>query len=263
MHHAPITRQNFTHEYQTPAAPAAICATLQRLPNDIVGVAVSQPTPDGARIEVPGVVIRLKFCAVAGWTRVITSGKSCALWAWYKVLAILHPILNLRRADCAKDVAAEKPQAPKPAVSVWKVAREFMNDSQKSRYVVFAGKAVQQAKDCVFWDAEAFGKILERLYFAAQRMREGGHKGITRDTFFKKYVNLRGFRAHISSTQAQKYREDYVAIHNGKEILGRMHVTIGASHNEAGCMSVHFEYCTECQRIVIVRCGKHGRTYRS
>jgi hypothetical protein len=162
-----------------------------------------------------------------------------------------------------KDIFAEKPQPKKPAVSVWKVVTAFMDDSQKSQHLIFTRKAIQQAKDCVYWDAEAFSEILERLYFASQRMREGGHKGITRDTFFKKYVNLRGFRAHISSTQAQKYREDYVAIHNGKEILGRMHVTIGASHNEAGCMSVHFEYCTECQRIVIVRCGKHGRTYRS
>jgi len=92
-------------------------------------------------------------------------------------------------------------------------------------------------------------------------MREGGHEGVTRATFFTKYVNLRGFRAHISSTQANKYREDYVAVHNGKEILGRMHATIGARHNEAGCMSVHFEYCPDCERIVIVRCGKHGRTY--
>jgi hypothetical protein len=136
-----------------------------------------------------------------------------------------------------------------------------MDDPQKSRHVVFASKAIQQAKDCVYWDGEALREILERLYFAAQRMREGGHQGVTRATFFVKYVNLRGFRAHISNTQATKYREDYVAMHNGKEILGRMHVTIGARHNEAGCMSVHFEYCPDCERIIIVRCGKHGRTY--
>jgi len=263
MHHAPFIGKNFSHEYQTPAEPAVICATLQRLPNDIEGVAISQSEPGEARIEKLGVVIRLKFCAVAGWTRVITSGKSCALWAWYKVLAILHPILNFRRADCAKDISAEKHQAKKPAVSVWKVVSEFMDDPQKSRHVGFASKAIQQAKDCVYWDGEALRVILERLYFAAQRMREGGHKGITRDTFFKKYVNLRGFRAHISNTQATKFREDYVAEHNGKEILGRMHVTIGARHNEAGCMSIHFEFCPDCQRIIIIRCGKHGRTYHS
>ena len=262
MRLAPI-RKNLTHEYQTPAAPAAVCAALQRLSEAIPGVTVSQPAPDEARVEAAGVLIRVKLRVVAGWTLVATSFKTCAQWAWRKVMAILHPILQLRRTECTKEISLEKPQAKKPAVSVWKVVREFMDDSQKCRHVVFTGKAIQQAKDCVYWDAEAVGEILERLYFASQRMREGGHKGITRDTFFKKYVNLRGFRAHISSTQAQKYREDYVAIHNGKEILGRMHVTIGASHNEAGCMSVHFEYCPNCQRIIIVRCGKHGRTYRS
>ena len=260
MNHAPI-RKNFTHEYQTPEAPAAVCAALQRLSDAMPGVSISQPAPDEARIEAPGVLIRVKLRVVAGWTLVATSFKSCALWAWRKVMAILHPVLNFRRADCTKDVSAEKPQTKKPAVSVWKAVSAFMDDPQKSRHVVFASKAIQQAKDCVYWDGEALGEILERLYFAAQRMREGGHEGVTCATFFTKYVNLRGFRAHISSTQANKYREDYVAVHNGKEILGRMHVTIGARHNEAGCMSVHFEYCTECQRIIIVRCGKHGRTY--
>jgi len=260
MHHAPI-RKNFTHEYQTPEAPAAVCAALQRLSDAMPGVSISQPAPDEARIEAPGVLIRVKLRVVAGWTLVATSFKSCALWAWRKVMAILHPVLNFRRADCTKDVSAEKPQTKKPAVSVWKVVSEFMDDPQKSRHVVFASKAIQQAKDCVYWDGEALREILERLYFAAQRMREGGHQGVTRATFFVKYVNLRGFRAHISNTQATKYREDYVAMHNGKEILGRMHVTIGARHNEAGCMSVHFEYCPDCERIIIVRCGKHGRTY--
>ena len=260
MHHAPI-RKNFTHEYQTPATPAAVCAALQRLSDAIPGVSISHPTPDEARIEAPGVLIRVKLRVVAGWTLVATSFKSCAVWAWRKVMAILHPVLNFRRADCTKDVSAEKPQAKKPTVSVWKVVSEFMDDPQKSRHVVFASKAIQQAKDCVYWDGEALREILERLYFSAQRMREGGHEGVTRATFFTKYVNLRGFRAHISHTQTNKYREDYVAVHNGKEILGRMHVTIGARHNEAGCMSVHFEYCTDCERIIIVRCGKHGRTY--
>ena len=262
MNPAPI-RKNCTHEYQTPATPVAVCAALQRLSDAIPGVSISQPTPDEARIEAPGVLIRVKLRVVAGWTFVATSFKTCAQWAWRKVMAILHPILQLRRADCAKDISAEKPQTKKPAVSVWKVVSEFMDDPQKSEHLTFTRKAIQQAKDSVFRDGAAVGETLDRLYFAAQRMREGGHKGITRDTFFKKYVNLRGFRAHISSTQAQKYREDYVAIHNGKEILGRMHVTIGASHNEAGCMSIHFEFCPDCQRIIIVRCGKHGRTYRS
>lgn len=260
MHHTSI-RKNLTHEYQTPATPEAVCAALQRISEAIPGVNVSQPTPDEARVEGAGVLIRVKLRVATGCTFIATSFKTCAQWAWRKVMAILHPILQLRRADCAKDISAEKPQAKKPQVSVWKVVSEFMDDPQKSRHVVFASKAIQQAKDCVYWDGEALREILERLYFAAQRMREGGHQGVTRLTFFVKYVNLRGFRAHISHTQATKYREDYVAVHNGKEILGRMHVTIGTRHNEAGCMSVHFEYCPDCERIIIVRCGKHGRTY--
>jgi hypothetical protein len=254
-------RKNFTRDYQTSAAPAAVTAALQGLSDVIPGISVSQTAPDEARIEAPGFLIRVKLRIVAGWTFVTTSFKSCAQWAWRKIMQVLLPILEFRRAECPATPSREKAQPKKATVSVWKVAREFMNDSQKSRYVVFTSKAVQQAKDCVFWDAEGFGEILERLYFAAQRMREGGHLGVTRDTFFKKYVNLRGFRAHISHTQSTKYREDYVATHNGKEILGRMHVTVGSRHNEAGCMSVHFEYCPDCQRIVIVRCGKHGRTY--
>jgi len=262
MNPAPI-RKNFTHEYQTPATPAAVCAALQRLSDAIPGVSISQPAPDEARIEAPGVLIRVKLRVVAGWKFVATSFKTCAQWAWRKVMAILHPILQLRRADCAKDISAEKPQTKKPAVSVWKVVSEFMDDPQKSEHLTFTRKAIQQAKDSVFRDGAAVGETLERLYFAAQRMREGGHKGITRDTFFKKYVNLRGFRAHISNTQATKFREDYVAEHKSKEILGRMHVTIGARHNEAGCMSIHFEFCPDCQRIIIIRCGKHGRTYHS
>jgi hypothetical protein len=260
MHHTPI-RKNLTHEYQTPATLEAVCAALQRLSEAIPGVNVSQPAPDEARVEGAGVLIRVKLRVATGCTFIATSFKTCAQWAWRKVMAILHPILQLRRADCAKDISAEKPQAKKPQVSVWKVVSEFMDDPQKSRHVVFTSKAIQQAKDCVYWDGEALREILERLYFAAQRMREGGHQGVTRATFFVKYVNLRGFRAHISHTQATKYREDYVAVHNGKEILGRMHVTIGTRHNEAGCMSVHFEYCPDCERIIIVRCGKHGRTY--
>ena len=262
MHHAPV-RKNLTHEYQTPATPAAVCAALQRLSEAIPGVSISHPTPDEARIEAPGVLIRVKLRAAAGWTFVATSFKTCAQWAWRKVMAILHPILQLRRADCAKDFSADKPQAKKPAVSVWKVVSEFMDDAQKSRHVVFASKAIQQAKDCVYWDGEALREILERLYFAAQRMREGGHQGVTRATFFVKYVNLRGFRAHISHTQATKYREDYVAVHNGKEILGRMHVTIGARHNEADCLSIHWAYCPTRRLIIITRCGTHGRSARS
>lgn len=260
MHPAPV-RKNLTREYQTPSTPDDVCAALKRLPEAIPGVTIRQPTPDEARVEGPGVLILVKLRAAAGCTFVATSFKTCAQWAWRKVMAILHPILKLRRADCEKNISEEKPQVKKPTVSVWKVVSEFMDDSQKSRYVVFTSKAIQQAKDCVYWDGEALREILERLYFAAQRMREGGHQGVARTTFFVKYVNLRGFRPHISHTQATKYRDDYVAVHNGKEILGRMHVTIGARHNEAGCMSVHFEYCPECERIIIVRCGKHGRTY--
>ena len=262
MHLAPH-RKTHSSEYQTAAAPTVVCAALRRLSDAIPGLEVNQPAPDQARIEAPGLLIRVKMRVVAGWTLVAISFKECALWAWRKAMAVLHPILQLRRADCAPDTSAKETLSKKSPVSVWKVVNEFVDDQQKSRHVVFTSKAIQQAKDCVYWDGEALRDILERLYFAAQRMREGGHNGVTRATFFVKYVNLRGFRAHISHTQSTKFRDDYVAVHNGKEILGRMHVTIGSRHNEAGCMSVHFEYCQDCERIIITRCGKHGRTYHS
>ena len=60
MHYAPV-RKNLTHEYQPPATPEAVCAALQRLSEAIPGVTVSHPAPDEARVEGPGVLIRVKL----------------------------------------------------------------------------------------------------------------------------------------------------------------------------------------------------------
>lgn len=262
MHHLP-SRKNLTCEYHTPATPSQLLAALDGVGLVLPAATAASAAADVVRVEAPGFLITLRLRVVAGGTGIVMKFKACAKWAWEKLVNFIHARLPVR---CAKSVASAGPTksaARPPRLSVIEAVRLFRAEADNSQYVVFADKALRQAEDCVFWNGDAVLECLRRLVFASRRLRDGDHQGDSLRNFFVNVIGLRGYRPRISYSQLNMYREDYVAVHEDQEFLGHMHVTIGGANSDSGCMSIHWSYCAKRRQIVIVRCGRHGRTYRS
>lgn len=262
MCHLP-PRKNFTHEYQTDATPDQLIAALGGI-GQVLPAASSASTGDGeVRVEAPGFLITMRLRALAGGTRIVMRFKSCAKWAWMKLVNFINAKVRVRFAKENAPACVPVPNAKISRLSVPAAVNLFIREGDNNRLVVFSAKAMRQAEACVFWNGDAVLENLRRLVFAARRLRDGEQAGNGLRSFFVNVIGLRGYRPRISYSQLNRYREDYVATYDGEEFLGHMHVTIGGANSEAGCMSIHWAYCAKRHQIIILRCGKHGRTARN
>ncbi len=253
-------KKNHTRAYVTQQPMTQVLKAFDCIPSVLPNAVVRSASPCDLRIEAPGVLITVMLQAAQGGTRLITKFKSCAQSAWRKIMEFIHASIQVRSADANARVVFSAPSAPRTSRTVGEVVKSFMDET--SNPVVFAPKAIRQAEDCGFRHPEHVAHALHSLSVAAGILNTGVPLGVTLRDVYKLKAGLRGYRPRLSDTQLAAYRDDYVAVYDGEEFVGEMHVTIGVG-GEADCLSIHWAYCPQRRLIVITRCGKHGRSARS
>jgi hypothetical protein len=259
MHHS-ASRKNLALAYVTSRPLAQVLEALDEVPRVIPSAVVRFASPVEVRVEIPGSLVTFLVQANQDCTRLVAKFKSCARSAWRKIMEILHASVQVRRTDLNVGIVAAKPVATCPPRRVSDVVERFTQD--KATSVVFAPKALRQAKESGFRYPEHVEQALHRLTIATRLLNAGLSPGETMREVYVIRAGLRGYRPRLSDTQRTAYRDDYTAIYDGEEFVGEMHVTIGRG-GEADCLSIHWAYCRKRRLIIITRCCTHGRTARS
>lgn len=253
-------KKNHTRAYVTQQPMMQVIKAFDCVPSVLPNAVVRSASPYDLRIEAPGVLITVMLQAAQGGTRLITKFKSCAQSAWRKIMEFIHASIQVRSADANTRVVFSAPSAPRTSHTVGEVVISFMHEASKP--IAFAPKAIRQAEDCGFRHPGHVAQTLHSLAVAAGILNAGVPSGVMLRDVYKLKAGLRGYRPRLSDTQLTAYRDDYVAIYDGEEFVGEMHVTIGVG-GVADCFSIHWAYCPKRRVIVITRCGTHGRSARS
>lgn len=250
--------------YFTPVSADVVQEALCHAPERIADSSICLCEPDCYRIDRPGASILLTLGREGVRTLIFAKFKSCAASLWQSLKKMLRSLLPLRREDVGPQVRLEPKQPAKArhAHSVAQVVATCMADETMCGQVVFSGKAVDLSSQCPFRYVEQVTQVFHKLKLAAGLLRGGLHHGKTSREFWHECIGL-PVTFSLSETQERKYGADYDAIHDGRVIRGRMHVTLGSGNNPASCMSIHWAICEDCRAIIITRCGAHGRTARS
>ena len=133
---------------------------------------------------------------------------------------------------------------------------EFVDRISRSGAAVVTSKARQGVVDCVYRKPETLAKaIVDIILLTRTRTRGCSDKQV--------YSLLKGFRLNLSDSQINMYPEDYSASYNGKEYLGRLHVTHGHGFSPNDTASIHWAFAGVSGPVVLTRIGQHGRTGRS
>ena len=255
-----LNKKNLTHAYVTARPLSHVLKVFDDVPRVIPRAVVRFASPCEIRVETPGALVTVLVQAAADSTRLIARFKSSAGFAWRKIVELLHASVQVRRIEALQLAVSSKPVSQRGPCRVSEVVERFLED--KSAAVVFAPKALRQAKDSGFRYPEHVDQALRRLTIAAKLINMGLAPGDTLREVYLTKAGLRGYRPRLSDTQLTAYRNDYVAVYDGEEFVGEMHVTIGVG-GEADCLSIHWAYCPMRRLIIITRCGTHGRSARS
>lgn len=228
-----------------------------------MGSSICRFEPNAYRITLPGACVRFRLCYENGRTYLFAQFKSCASSLWQRLKQILGAFLPLRRLRSGAAAPKHNPTPTKRrAQSVAEVVAACQVDQNIQGRLVFTDKAFDLAEACTFRHAQSLEVALRKLAMAVDLMRSRVHLNKPIKDFWEHDVRL-PVTLKLSDTQDQKFGRDYDALHDGKVIRGRWHVTLGNGHSPAECMSVHFALCGDCQALIITRCGVHGRTARS
>ena len=255
-----LNKKNLTHAYVTTRPLAHVLKVFDDVPRVIPCAVVRFASPDEVRVETPNALVTVLIQAAADSTRLIARFKSSAGFAWRKIVELLHASVQVRRIEAPQLAVSSKPVSRRGPRRVSEIVERFLED--KSAAVVFAPKALRQAKDSGFRYPEHVDQALRRLTIAVKLINMGLAPGDTLREVYQAKAGLRGYRPRLSDTQLTAYRNDYVAVYDGEEFVGEMHVTIGVG-GEADCLSIHWAYCPKRRLIIITRCGTHGRSARS
>lgn len=253
-------KKNHTRAYVTQQSMTQVLKAFDCVPSVLPNAVVRSASPYDLRIEAPGVLITVMLQAAQGGTRLITKFKSCAQSAWRRIMEFIHASVQVRSADANSRIVLSAPAAGRVSRSVGEVVKSFVHDA--SKLVRFAPKALRQAEDSGFRHPEQVTQALNALATAAGLLNAGVPSGLMIRDLYQLKAGLRGYRPRLSDTQLTAYRNDYVAVYDGEEFVGEMHVTIGVG-GEADCLSIHWAYCPKRRLIIITRCGTHGRSARS
>lgn len=254
------SKKNLTHAFVTEQPLARVLKAFDEVPSVLPRAVVRLASPCEIRIEAPGSLITVLLQADASCTRMIAKFKSCARSAWRRVMELLHASVRVRSIEADFVAFASKPAQQRASRRVVDVVERFLQD--KTTSVVFAPKALRQAKDSGFRFPEQVEHALRCLAYSVKLFHAGLAPGESLREVYQTKAGLRGYRPRLSDTQLTAYRDDYVAIYDGEEFVGEMHVTIGRG-GEADCLSIHWAYCPKRRLIIITRCSTHGRSARS
>jgi hypothetical protein len=214
------------------------------------------------RIERPGSCVKVALKSAGAVTQLYFEFKQCAKNLWAALIKLLSARLPVRRLKAAS-VASGSVVRSADSVSgdVEKAVASFIDSQGVTSPVVFTPTARRQASRCKYRHAPKLQAVLEGLRRAGAVIRDGRPAGLTDDQFWSLFLQ-RSVTLRVSDTQLRMFPEDYQADFEGERFVGHHHVTLGTGWSEADCMSVHWAVCERTGRIIVVRCGKHGRTHR-
>lgn len=174
----------------------------------------------------------------------------------------LTAIVQIRCVKGPVTMPASGPLVPREASrSVRDVVDQFLSGKPRGYGVVFSKKALTQATLCKYRHVHNTERALEGLHRAADAFASGPVLGISDQDFWNKAFGA-AVTLRISDTQLRMFPEDYQADFDAERFVGHRHVTLGTGWSEADCMSIHWDVCHRRRLIIVVRCGKHGRTHR-
>lgn len=138
------------------------------------------------------------------------------------------------------------------AVAVVKSFADFVDAIHRSGCAIVTPKALEGAAGCVYRKPV---RLAQSMVEVILRTRARTHGCCDQQL----YGTLPGFRLNLSDSQRGQFRSDYVAVHEGREHLGQLHVTLGVGHSPARCASVHWAIRGVSGPVVFTRIGTHGR----
>ncbi|MFM8904277.1 MAG: hypothetical protein ACKOIB_03390, partial [Verrucomicrobiota bacterium] len=214
------------------------------------------------RIERPGSCIKVALKSAGAVTQLFFEFKQCAKNLWAALIKLLSARLHVRRlkADAVASGSVARAVVSVPS-DVEKAVASFIGSQGVATSVVFTSTARRHASNCKYRHVQKLQTVLEGLRRAGAVIRAGRPAGLTDDLFWSTALQ-RSVTLRVSDTQLQMFPEDYHADFEGERFVGHYHVTLGTGWSESDCMSVHWAVCERTRRIIIVRCGKHGRTHR-
>jgi hypothetical protein len=259
-----FARKNHRLSFDVFASADSLFWALCHVPESIEGASLCRFGQNAYRVTLPGACVRFRIFDQGGRTQLVAQFKSCASSLWQRLKELLRAFLPLRQQPNEAPPPREPDSKPpkQAARSVPQFVDECMENPHMQGRIIFTSKAQDLALVCRFRHVDQLEHVMVKLTQAAGLIRGGLHRGMSSKDFWEKEVGL-PVTLQLSDTQEQKYGSHYDAMHDGKLLRGRMHITLGFGHSPADCMSIHFAVCEDCGAIIITRFGEHGPTARS
>ena len=257
-------RKNYRLSFDVFASTYSLFWALCHVPESIAGASLCRFKTNSYRVMLPGACVRFRIFDQGGRTQFVAQFKSCAASLWQRLKELLRSFMPLRQ----QPTSSPPPQEPEKKArkhlpqSVAQFVDECVDNPHMAGRIVFTAKAHDLAIRCDFPHVHLLEPVMVKLTIAAGLIRGDLHHGMSAKDFWEKEVGL-PVTLWLSDAQEQRYGAHYDAIHDGKSIRGRMHITLGAGKSSADCMSIHFAVCEDCGAIIITRFGEHGPTAKS
>lgn len=192
-----------------------------------------------------------------------------AAWADHKAFGLVLAAIRSPRVREQRRLPARGRQAPQVAGAATtdfaaQLARlgiggagvkslvDFVDAINRSGFAIVTSKAREGAEDCVYRKPARLAQTMVDIMLRTRARTPGCCDQ-------QLYGTLPGFRLNLSDAQRLQFRPDYVAVHEGCEYLGQLHVTLGIGQSPARCASVHWTPHAVPGLVVFTRIGEHGR----
>lgn len=140
--------------------------------------------------------------------------------------------------------------------SVIDVVNEFINDAKWKNYIEILPCAIKSAKSSPYSRLRRLKEVLENLAIFSLARKQGDYVSLTELAVESGLGNT--YRSSISTTARSKYRTDYEFNYNGELITMCEHLTLGGGCNDRQCMSIHFYWDKNKNKLIIGHIGRHG-----
>ena len=259
-----LIRKNHQLSFDVFASADSFFWALCHVPESIDGASLCRFDRNAYRVMLPGACVRFRVFDRGERTQLVAQFKSCASSLWQRLQQLLRSFLPLRQQPPGTPPPLEPEKKPRKHLpqSVAQFVDACITNPEMAGRIVFTSKALDLALRCDYRHVHQLEPIMVKLTRAAGLLRGGLHRGMSPRDFWEREVGL-PVTLQLSETQEKKYGAHYDALHDGKVLRGRMHLTLGAGKSSADCMSIHFAVCEDCGAIIITRFGEHGPTARS
>ena len=140
--------------------------------------------------------------------------------------------------------------------SVFDVVNEFLGNTEWKNYIEILPCAIKSAKSSPYSRLRRLREVLENLAIFSLARKQGEYVSLTELAVESGLGNT--YRPSISTTARSKYRADYEFNYNGELITMCEHLTLGGGCNDRQCMSIHFYWDKNKNKLIIGHIGRHG-----